>query len=232
MNECNIFSNVNLKEMGRRIKALRKSKGVTQVQMYDDLNYGTAEDYNIKHAVISRIENGGAVIPAKKFYAMCEYFGCSADYLRGKIDQRCYAVADICAYTGLSEKAVEVLHNLSQAKGKPGSDTEYKKLWHSIRTLSALNNVIENDSLEDPQDSSILYLLFDYFISDLEQSYFADKEKEAWQIDIAGGMDQYQRELITLALNKRIALLAEKMENNGSCKRMFEALYYDTPKGK
>lgn len=45
---------------------------------------------------------------------ICSLLECDIDYLTGRIDQETHEKEDICEYTGLSEKAVDMLHHLKQ----------------------------------------------------------------------------------------------------------------------
>ncbi len=51
---------------------------------------------------------------------ICTLLGCDIDYLTGRIDEESHDKKFICEYLGLSEKAVDVLHDLKES-GKPVS---------------------------------------------------------------------------------------------------------------
>ena len=67
-------------EFSERIKALRKEKGLTQVDM--------AELLNCKDRHYQRIEYGQVNIPSLTLAFLADYFDVSADYLLGRSDDR------------------------------------------------------------------------------------------------------------------------------------------------
>lgn len=67
-------------EFSERIKALRKEKGLTQIDM--------AELLNCKDRHYQRIEYGQVNIPSLTLAFLADYFEVSADYLLGRSDDR------------------------------------------------------------------------------------------------------------------------------------------------
>lgn len=65
--------NFDAKIMGKRLKTLRKSKQLTQAQLAEVLNVG--------YDMIGRYENGKTPLGPDLIVAICNYFGCSTDYL-------------------------------------------------------------------------------------------------------------------------------------------------------
>ena len=64
---------INAKEIGQRIKALRKGKGLTQE--------GFAEAVGLTVSAVSKIEIGDRVTSIDTFVLLSDFFGVSLDYL-------------------------------------------------------------------------------------------------------------------------------------------------------
>jgi transcriptional regulator with XRE-family HTH domain len=64
---------INAKEIGQRIKALRKGKGLTQE--------GFAEAVGLTVSAVSKIEIGDRVPSIDTFVLLSDFFGVSLDYL-------------------------------------------------------------------------------------------------------------------------------------------------------
>ena len=69
----------------------------------------------------------------------CDFFGCSADYLLGYIDHPSHTATDVHEYTGLSENALQILHEWKNSD-------DQRKLWPSV--LSKM--------LEDPRFADVM----------------------------------------------------------------------------
>ena len=67
-------------EIGSRLKALRKERKETQLQVAQAIGMGD------RH--YQRIENDEALTGLEIFRAMAEHFGVSLDYLAGRTDRR------------------------------------------------------------------------------------------------------------------------------------------------
>ena len=74
----NVNNNVSIKDVGIRIKAWRKSEGITQKAI--------AIDVNTAQPVITNYENGRTLIATPFLYTICKKYNISADYLLGRID--------------------------------------------------------------------------------------------------------------------------------------------------
>lgn len=76
----NLNINIDNKDniIGRRIKALRNNRKVTQDKLGDAVG--------LKKAAISRIENGSAMPGRESLEKIANYFDVSVDYLLGNID--------------------------------------------------------------------------------------------------------------------------------------------------
>lgn len=71
---------IKMPQFSARIKALRKEKGVTQVEM--------AEFLGCKDRHYQKIEYGEINIPSLTLVKLADYFGVSTDYLLGRSDNR------------------------------------------------------------------------------------------------------------------------------------------------
>ena len=67
-----------MKEVGKRLKALRESIGLSQVKM--------AEAIGSTQSSINRYENGQSTPPVELFRRYADYFDVSMDYIFGRTD--------------------------------------------------------------------------------------------------------------------------------------------------
>ena len=67
-----------MKEVGKRLKALRESLGLSQVKM--------AEAIGSTQSSINRYENGQSTPPVELFRRYADYFDVSMDYIFGRTD--------------------------------------------------------------------------------------------------------------------------------------------------
>ena len=67
-----------MKEVGKRLKALRESIGISQVKM--------AEAIGSTQSSINRYENGQSTPPVELFRRYADYFDVSLDYIFGRTD--------------------------------------------------------------------------------------------------------------------------------------------------
>lgn len=114
--ENNIFS-VRLKELMRG--------NITQQQLADVLN--------VKRQTISLYLNGVSLPPIEKVVEIANYFNVSADYLIGlsSIKSTETSIKEMCEYTGLTERALQVLHLYAEY-------TEENPEHNFIKTLNFL----------------------------------------------------------------------------------------------
>ena len=84
-NTCNYKKenkNIEIKIVGERLKAFRKSQKLTQVKL--------ASILNTVQPVIANYEKGKNLIATPFLYTICKKYNISADYLLGKIDNPKY----------------------------------------------------------------------------------------------------------------------------------------------
>lgn len=118
-----------------RLKAIMKEKGVTQKQL--------AEQLHMTRQAVSLYMTGHSLPTIDKLLTITDYFDVSADYLIGKTDVRTQGadVNMICEYTGLSEKAVETLHDLVSSQSNSSGDELYMAVM--IVMVCLLDRIIE-----------------------------------------------------------------------------------------
>lgn len=90
------------KNYGENYKRLRTDKGLTQKEL--------AKALNIVHSTISDIEKSKNPPTIEQLQAYHKYFNVSYEYLLGETKAQSLDIQMICEYTGLSENAVEKLH--------------------------------------------------------------------------------------------------------------------------
>lgn len=100
--------------IGEKIRELRKGNQDTKSQeaFIDVLK--EQYDFPISRNTLSRIENGDMTAFSLDFLlCVCDLFNCDIGYLLGEYEEATAAANKICEITGLSEKAVEKLHEIS-----------------------------------------------------------------------------------------------------------------------
>lgn len=66
--------------VGERVKSLRKSSGISQKQLAEQLQLN---GYDFNDLTVLRIERGDRFVADYELKALCEYFHVTADYLLG-----------------------------------------------------------------------------------------------------------------------------------------------------
>ena len=90
------------KEIGKRLKNIRKEKYKTQEAFAEALNLSDRK-------TVSKWETGETEIPITRLADICRLLDCDLDYLFGKIDVPKNQTNNIMVETGLSENAAEIL---------------------------------------------------------------------------------------------------------------------------
>lgn len=92
---------------------LRSERNLKQKEFADFLGIATG--------AVGGYENGSRMPNAKQIIKICEKCNVSADYLLRadtSVKSPDTTIQAVCKYTGLSEKAIEFLHNSRDAEGK------------------------------------------------------------------------------------------------------------------
>lgn len=92
------------KEIGKRLKAIRKTKYKSQETFAEALNI-------LDRKTVSKWETGETEIPITRLSEICNLLDCDLDYLFGKIEVSKNQTNNIMLETGLSEEAAKVLLN-------------------------------------------------------------------------------------------------------------------------
>lgn len=115
-----------MKTLGERIRSAREGMKLTQGQL--------AEKIDIHgHDTISGWENGTQKPDIFSIYNLCKVLDVDLGYLFAEYKEKTFDMKYICEYTGLSEKAVNILHRLKGTKRK--------------EALTALNDLIETGNV-------------------------------------------------------------------------------------
>lgn len=96
------------KIIGERIKEVRQQKKISQKEV--------AEKLSCKRELMSYYENGQRNITASTLIKLANILNVSSDYLLGlsNVKSTDTNIKSICDYTGLSEIAINNLHNSTQ----------------------------------------------------------------------------------------------------------------------
>ena len=136
--------------IGDRIgKLITKTEECTQQKL--------ADGCGVKRETVVQWLNGTRKIKAEHIIALCDFFNVSADYLlcRSNVESRDIDLQSVCAYSGLSEAAIEKLHSVyfdEQSKGFISSlITEYGETYHDIYsyTSGAIDSLVLAEKSSD-----------------------------------------------------------------------------------
>lgn len=146
------------KAIGRRIKSLRKERGLNQTEF--------GKMFNMSQNDITNIENGKKTISFEALLSIAECFGVSTDYIIKENSQRGDnpKLQYICDYTNLSSETIEKLHNAPKKPLKksfcysdirlddiknfvPSYESNYKKVQSTILTDDYVYNLISSVAL-------------------------------------------------------------------------------------
>lgn len=131
------------KEIGARIKALRKQQDLSQDGLADRLfQIAPTKDKAIGQSTVSSWERGVTLPPLERLIALASIFECDLSYLLCDYDKKRKDVWDICCMTGLSEKAISRV-------------LIYKEQYPGY--VDSLNFLLESDNFDD-----VLYRIYDY----------------------------------------------------------------------
>lgn len=123
------------REIGKRIKALRKEKKLSQDDLADCISHlSPARDKAMGQPTISSWERGITLPPIDKMIALATVFDCDIAYLLGDYEKAKKDKSDICDMTGLSEKALNRI-------------MAYKEQYPNY--IDSLNYLVESDHFEN-----------------------------------------------------------------------------------
>ena len=138
------------------LKRARKKAGYrTQADLAAALD---ASGLDMTIDTVMNWEQGKSCPSLENFMKLCDFFGCSSDYLLYRIEEKNHDLKYICDYTGLSEEAVEALHWLKE--------TYQQDYIHIIELL--LFDALHPQ--QGRQSRSILSLLYYFFSVDIHNT--------------------------------------------------------------
>lgn len=133
-----------VKGYGKNFKALRENAKLTQEQLGDILHYSYKTISNIETE--QRQPTNEQLLAYKTFFEKLLGTNVSLDYLTGHSKAKDLTKAEMCEYTGLSEKSIVLLNQMSKLPRPKFSDTDrfadYKALYKSY--IDIMNELIEN----------------------------------------------------------------------------------------
>lgn len=97
--------------IGKRLTDERKKHHLTKLELAEAIGYSDQRP-------ITSVERGDNIFPLDVMLELCEIFDCELAYLLCEQDCKTRAATDICEETGLSEKAIKILHNQIDLKSK------------------------------------------------------------------------------------------------------------------
>lgn len=109
------YDNVDMKELGKRIQAIRKEKYKSAEKFCEnELDENGNPLFTLSS--VKKWESGHAEITLSNLLKFCNVFGCEIDYVLGKQKLKTKVATDIQQETGLSAEAVNALiENRSKA---------------------------------------------------------------------------------------------------------------------
>ena len=209
------MSTVN-EQIGKKIRELRKEKGLTQTAF--------AELFNTSQNRVTNIETGKSELSFEELLSMANYFDVSTDYIlkENGVREKNPELQYICDYTGLSKKTIETLKNM---KMRDYSEPIYfKESAVALFTLGEWNfylNVMERVLINAP----IFKAFKDY--ADALIDYNEQKENENRNSEFFSELSYFE-ENIDLSLYKIQKSIMKIVENYGT--KLFEKEFYNTIK--
>lgn len=135
----------------QRLKALRKERGVTQQQLADGVG--------ISKGGLSYYENAGRTPDISILERFADYFGVTTDYLLGRTNAQTKKtkLQAVCNYTGLSDKAVNLLSDL-----KENSPAQLRAINFLLEQAAGDMDIVYDIDDADDYDGSILNAVVRY----------------------------------------------------------------------
>lgn len=140
----------SIDRFAQRLKALRRERGITQQQLADGVG--------ISKGGLSYYENSGRTPDISILERFADYFGVTTDYLLGRTNAQTQKVKlqAVCNYTGLSDKAVNLLSDL-----KENSPAQLRVINFLLEQAEDMDIIYDLDDT-DSYDGSILNAVVRY----------------------------------------------------------------------
>lgn len=192
----------------QRLKALRKERGVTQQQLADGVG--------ISKGGLSYYENAGRTPDISILERFADYFGVTTDYLLGRTNAQTKKtkLQAVCNYTGLSDKAVNLLSDL-----KENSPAQLRAINFLLEQAAGDMDIVYDIDDTDNYEGSILNAVVRYLN---RYSSYDEYLAEYVSSSDEGISSTIQDALYLLILNQAITAL-----KNGA-NEMLDVLYEDT----
>ena len=171
----NIGMTVN-EQIGKKIKELRKEKGLTQTEF--------GEIFNMKQNAVTNIETGKQTIYFEDLLSIANYFDVTTDYLikENGVREKNPDLQYICDYTGLSEETVKFLNETLNIDDDEFL-TLYARLNISKHQYRFFLKVIERALMSKKTIHSFAQYYNDLFkclmADDKEELYFYNENRDA-----------------------------------------------------
>ena len=120
----------NLPDFSRGLKQARKRAGYRTQKDLRAALYEAGMDVTVD--TIENWEQGKSSPPLETFLKLCDFFGCSADFLLGRIGEKNHDLHFICGYTGLAEESAEALHFFRETYGRENIEIIDLLLYDSL----------------------------------------------------------------------------------------------------
>lgn len=121
-------------QIADRLRTLRKTNGYTQLQLADTLGYS--------EPTIKKWEKRGgenSIPTMEQLYNLATLYNCETNYLLCEIDCKTQITTDICAETGLSEKAAHILSDIQRKE-----NLRFKHNEPNFNPAKFISHFIEN----------------------------------------------------------------------------------------
>ena len=202
------MNNNCLDYFGDRLKTLRKERGITQQELADAIG--------ISKGGLCYYENTNRAPDITVLEKFADYFKVSADYLLGRTNAQTQKakLQAVCNYTGLSDKAVELLADLKERKS-PQLQTVNFLLEQAAGDLDIVYPLDDTDNYEGSILNAVVRYLNRYKGYD---DYLADTHSSADE----GITSEIQNALHQLVLNQAVTALKKGVRG------MIDVLYEDT----
>lgn len=116
-------------EVGKRIKALRESRGWTQQRLAEELKLS-----NDSRQTVNKWEHGTTPPTLKNLLKLCQLFDCDIGYLFCEYDCKTREATDIQEVTGLSEENISWLSRINNTNDK----------YAGVVSLDLINYILSN----------------------------------------------------------------------------------------
>ncbi len=198
----------SIDRFAQRLKVLRKERGITQQQLADGVG--------ISKGGLSYYENAGRTPDISILERFADYFGVTTDYLLGRTNAQTQKakLQSVCNYTGLSDKAVNLLSDL-----KENSPAQLRVINFLLEQAAGDMDITYDLNDTDNFDGSILNAVVRYL-----NRYSGCDEYLAEYVSSGdeGISSTIQNALYQLILNQAVAALKKGVDE------MVDVLYENT----